>query len=116
MATTTPTLEATHSDSTGRPTTARAYGVTSAESPVGPLTIERRALRPEDVAIKISHSGICHSDLHMAHNDWGMSIYPMVPGHEIVGTVTGVGSAVVVTGTFRLLPALAGAGAAEAGD
>jgi uncharacterized zinc-type alcohol dehydrogenase-like protein len=61
---------------------------------VAPLTIERRALRPDDVAIKISHCGICHSDLHMAHNDWGMSLYPMVPGHEIVGTVTGVGSAV----------------------
>ena len=59
-----------------------------------PMTIERRALRPDDVAIRITHSGICHSDLHMARNDWGMSIYPMVPGHEIVGTVTGVGSAV----------------------
>ena len=94
MATTTPTLEPTRSEATDRPTTARAFGVTSAESPVGPLTIERRALRPEDVAIRITHSGICHSDLHMAHNDWGMSIYPMVPGHEIVGTVTGVGSAV----------------------
>ena len=94
MATTTPTLEPIHSEATDRPTTARAYGVTSSDSPVGPLTIERRALRPEDVAIRITHSGICHSDLHMAHNDWGMSIYPMVPGHEIVGTVTGVGSAV----------------------
>jgi uncharacterized zinc-type alcohol dehydrogenase-like protein len=61
---------------------------------VEPLTIERRALRPEDVAIKITHCGICHSDLHMARNDWGMSVYPMVPGHEIVGLVTGVGSAV----------------------
>jgi uncharacterized zinc-type alcohol dehydrogenase-like protein len=84
----------TPSQETGRPTTAKAYGVTSPTSEVGPLTIERRALRPEDVAIRISHCGICHSDLHMAHNDWGMSVYPMVPGHEIVGTVTGVGSAV----------------------
>jgi uncharacterized zinc-type alcohol dehydrogenase-like protein len=75
-------------------TTAKAWGVTSAESPVIPLTIERRELRPEDVAIKISHCGICHSDLHFAHNDWGMSEYPMVPGHEIVGTVTGVGTGV----------------------
>jgi uncharacterized zinc-type alcohol dehydrogenase-like protein len=58
------------------------------------LTIERRALRPEDVAIKISHCGICHTDLHFAHDDWGMSLYPMVPGHEIAGTVTAVGSAV----------------------
>jgi uncharacterized zinc-type alcohol dehydrogenase-like protein len=75
-------------------TTAKARGVTSANSAVVPLTIERRDLRPEDVAIKISHCGICHSDLHFAHNDWGMSEYPMVPGHEIVGTVTGVGSGV----------------------
>jgi uncharacterized zinc-type alcohol dehydrogenase-like protein len=75
-------------------TTAKAWGVTSADSPVVPLTIERRDLRPEDVAIKISHCGICHSDLHFAHNDWGMSEYPMVPGHEIVGTVTGVGTGV----------------------
>ena len=91
MATTTQALGMT--SSTDRPTTARARGVTGPDAPVVPLTIERRALRPEDVAIKISHCGICHSDLHMAHNDWGMSRYPMVPGHEIVGTVTGVGSA-----------------------
>ena len=75
-------------------TTAQAWGVTSSDSSVVPLTIERRDLRPEDVAIKISHCGICHSDLHFAHNDWGMSEYPMVPGHEIVGTVTSVGSGV----------------------
>ena len=75
-------------------TTAKAWGVTSTQSAVGPLTIERRSLRPEDVAIKISHCGICHSDLHFAHNDWGISEYPMVPGHEIVGTVTSVGSEV----------------------
>ena len=75
-------------------TTAKAWGVESAESPVAAMAVERRDLRPEDVAIRISHSGICHSDLHMAHNDWGMSRYPMVPGHEIVGIVTSVGSAV----------------------
>ena len=75
-------------------TTAKAWGVDSDTSPVTAMTIERRDLRPGDVAIRISHSGICHSDLHMAHNDWGMSRYPMVPGHEIVGIVTGVGSAV----------------------
>lgn len=72
--------------------TAKAWGVTSAESPVTPLEIERRELRPEDVRIDISHCGICHSDLHFAHNDWGISQYPMVPGHEIVGTVSAVGS------------------------
>jgi uncharacterized zinc-type alcohol dehydrogenase-like protein len=81
-------------ETTDRTTTARAYGVTSATSPVGPLTIERRALRPEDVAIRISHCGICHTDLHFAHDDWGMSQYPMVPGHEVAGTVIAVGSGV----------------------
>ncbi len=75
-------------------TKARAWGVDSDSSPVDAMSIERRDLRPEDVAIKISHCGICHSDLHMAHNDWGMSRYPMVPGHEIVGTVTAVGNEV----------------------
>lgn len=87
------TLEGS-STTTTRPTAAQAYGVASADSPIAPLTIERRALRPDDVAIQISHCGICHSDLHMARNDWGMSVYPLVPGHEIVGKVTGVGSSV----------------------
>jgi uncharacterized zinc-type alcohol dehydrogenase-like protein len=77
------------------PTKTLAWGVEGIGAAAVPLTIERRALRPEDVAIKISHCGICHSDLHMARNDWGMSLYPMVPGHEIVGTVTAIGSAVV---------------------
>ena len=75
----------------GQPTSARAFGVQNADSPIAPTTIERRALRPDDVAIRITYCGICHSDLHMAHNDWGMSTYPMVPGHEIVGMVTAVG-------------------------
>lgn len=75
-------------------TKAKAWGVTSADSPVAPMDIDRRELRPEDVAINISHCGICHTDLHFAHDDWGMSQYPMVPGHEIVGTVSAVGSAV----------------------
>ena len=79
---------------TSGPTTAKAWGVRSAGAAAEPLTIERRSLRPEDVAIQISHCGICHSDLHMARNDWGMSQYPMVPGHEIVGTVTAIGSGV----------------------
>jgi uncharacterized zinc-type alcohol dehydrogenase-like protein len=88
------TLQPSPTGTGNRPTQTQAYGVTSAQSAVEPMTIERRALRAEDVAIKITHCGICHSDLHMAHNDWGISLYPMVPGHEIVGTVTGVGSAV----------------------
>ena len=72
----------------------RAYGVTAPDAPVAPLAIERRNLREDDVAIRITHCGICHSDLHMARNDWGMSLYPMVPGHEIVGIVTAVGPGV----------------------
>lgn len=75
-------------------TKAKAWGVQDADGQVEPMEIERRSLRPEDVAIRISHCGICHSDLHQARNDWGNSLYPMVPGHEIVGTVTEVGSAV----------------------
>ena len=91
MATTTqPQPTETH----GGPTAARAYGVANATASVAPMSIERRALRPDDVAIRITHCGICHSDLHMAHDDWGMSVYPIVPGHEIVGLVTAVGSAV----------------------
>lgn len=76
------------------PTPAKAWATQSATEPLAPFSFERRDCRPNDVAIKISHCGICHSDLHMARNDWGMSRYPMVPGHEIVGTVTAVGDAV----------------------
>jgi uncharacterized zinc-type alcohol dehydrogenase-like protein len=51
-------------------------------------------LAPHEVEVKISHCGVCHSDIHLIDNDWGMSKYPFIPGHEIVGTVTAVGSAV----------------------
>ncbi|MCI5065522.1 NAD(P)-dependent alcohol dehydrogenase [bacterium] len=70
------------------------YGVHDAESVLEPLHFERRALRPGDVAIEILYCGICHSDLHQVRNDWGMSQYPMVPGHEIVGRVLEVGGEV----------------------
>jgi alcohol dehydrogenase (NADP+) len=56
--------------------------------------IQRRALQPDDVKMEILYCGICHSDLHQIHNDFGGSKFPMVPGHEIVGRVTAVGSAV----------------------
>ncbi|MET0379319.1 MAG: NAD(P)-dependent alcohol dehydrogenase [Spongiibacteraceae bacterium] len=75
-------------------TTAIGYGVASATSPLAPLRFERRALRANDVAIAVAYCGVCHSDAHQAHNDWGSSLFPMVPGHEIVGHVTAVGSAV----------------------
>jgi uncharacterized zinc-type alcohol dehydrogenase-like protein len=51
-------------------------------------------LAPKDVEIKISHCGVCHSDVHLIDNDWGISKYPFIPGHEIVGVVTDVGSEV----------------------
>ncbi|QIQ85274.1 NAD(P)-dependent alcohol dehydrogenase [Erythrobacter sp.] len=72
----------------------RAYGATSPDSGVGPMQITRRGLREDDVLIEISHCGICHSDLHSARNDWGRTTYPIVPGHEIVGTVAAVGDKV----------------------
>ncbi len=62
-------------------TVAKAWGTSGAAEPLKPMTVERRSLRPEDVAISISHCAICHSDVHFAHDDWGMSQYPMVPGH-----------------------------------
>jgi alcohol dehydrogenase (NADP+) len=72
----------------------KAYGATAPDSGVGPMQITRRGLRHDDVLIEISHCGICHSDLHSARNDWGFTTYPIVPGHEIVGTVTAVGEGV----------------------
>jgi uncharacterized zinc-type alcohol dehydrogenase-like protein len=72
-----------------------AYGVQSATSPVAPMNIERRAPLAHDVAIDILYCGICHSDIHQARNEWGGgSLYPMVPGHEIIGRVSKVGSGV----------------------
>ena len=70
----------------------KAYGAQSATSAVAPLTIERRAPKPHDVQIEIKYCGVCHSDLHTARNEWGMTTYPIVPGHEIVGVVTAIGS------------------------
>lgn len=71
-----------------------AWGATAADAPIAPLSIDRRALRDDDVAIDIRYCGVCHSDLHTARNDWGRTTYPVVPGHEIVGVVSAVGPAV----------------------
>lgn len=68
----------------------------AAQSPtdaLGPFKFERRDPRPDDVEIEILYCGVCHSDLHMARNDWGWSFYPLVPGHEIIGRVVGLGAA-----------------------
>lgn len=70
------------------------YACTSADAPLEPFSFERRAPLANDVVMEILYSGICHSDLHMAHNDWGFSLYPLVPGHEILGRVVEVGSSV----------------------
>jgi uncharacterized zinc-type alcohol dehydrogenase-like protein len=71
-----------------------AYAATDANTPLQPFSFERRELRDNDVAIDILYSGVCHTDLHMARNDWGFSMYPLVPGHEIVGRVSAVGGSV----------------------
>ena len=75
-------------------TATRSWGANAPTATLEPLTIDRRALRDEDVAIAIAYCGVCHSDLHAARNDWGRTNYPFVPGHEIVGTVSAVGAGV----------------------
>ncbi len=72
----------------------KAVGTQASDQQLGVMNIERRDLRPDDVQFNILYCGICHSDLHQVKNDFGASRYPMVPGHEIVGRVTAVGSAV----------------------
>lgn len=73
---------------------ARGYAATDASKPLTPFTFERREPREDDVVIDIKYCGVCHSDIHQARNEWGNSAFPMVPGHEIVGIVTAVGSKV----------------------
>ena len=72
----------------------KAYAAASATSPVTSTQIKRRDLTEHDVQIEILFCGVCHSDLHSVRNEWGGTVYPIVPGHEIVGRVTEVGSAV----------------------
>ena len=75
-------------------TTAKAFATHSATDKLGPFSFERRAVGPNDIDIEITYAGICHSDIHQARNEWGGSMYPMVPGHEIVGRVRSVGDKV----------------------
>lgn len=72
----------------------KAYAALSPTTSLQPYDLERRPTGPHDVAITIDYCGVCHSDIHQARNEWGGAIYPMVPGHEIVGHVKEVGSAV----------------------
>src|ERR687884_2064498 len=73
---------------------AKAYSSSSSTSPLAPGTIPRREPEDDDVQIEILFCGICHSDLHTVRSEWSGTVYPCVPGHEIVGRVTKVGSAV----------------------
>ena len=76
---------------------AKAWGAADPKAKLAPVTIRRREPMPQDVQIQILFCGICHSDLHQVRNEWQSAIpttYPCVPGHEIVGRVTRVGSAV----------------------
>ncbi len=72
----------------------KAYGSYAADKPLEPIDIERREPGPHDVQIEISYCGVCHSDLHQVRSEWEGTLYPCVPGHEIVGHVTGVGDEV----------------------
>ncbi len=72
----------------------QAYGAYSSDKPLEPIAIERRQPGPSDVQIDIAFCGVCHSDLHQVRAEWGGTIYPCVPGHEIVGRVSAVGGAV----------------------
>lgn len=72
----------------------RAYAAQSATASLAPFHISRREPRADDVVIDILYCGVCHSDLHMARNDWSNTVYPVVPGHEIIGRVRSVGAAV----------------------
>jgi alcohol dehydrogenase (NADP+) len=70
----------------------KGYAARDAHSPLSPFAFERRDPGPDDVRIEILYTGICHTDLHQARNHWGNAMYPMVPGHEIVGRVVEVGA------------------------
>ncbi len=74
--------------------TIKAYGASAADQPVGAMTIQRRAPGHRDVQIDIAYCGVCHSDLHTVRSEWPGTLYPCVPGHEIVGHVSAVGSEV----------------------
>lgn len=71
-----------------------AYAATSAGAPLEPFMVDRREPGPRDVVIDILYCGVCHSDLHQARDEWGGALFPMVPGHEIIGRVSRIGAEV----------------------
>lgn len=75
-------------------TNTKAYAAYAVANDLKPYDFNRREVGTKDVQIDILYCGVCHSDIHMAHNDWGMSVYPLVPGHEIIGRVKSIGSEV----------------------
>ena len=75
-------------------TSAKGFAAASSTAPLGPFTFERRVIGSRDVQFEILYCGVCHSDLHQVRNEWGGTVYPIVPGHEIVGRVTAVGAEV----------------------
>jgi uncharacterized zinc-type alcohol dehydrogenase-like protein len=72
----------------------KAFGTNAKDAPLEPMNIQRREVMPKDVEIEILYCGVCHSDLHTTRNDWGGTVYPAIPGHEIIGRVTKVGNEV----------------------
>src|SRR5690242_2409741 len=69
----------------------KSYAAQAADQPLGPWSVDRREPTDDDLEIQILYCGVCHSDIHTARNEWGRTIYPVVPGHEIVGRVTRTG-------------------------
>ncbi|NJB77629.1 NAD(P)-dependent alcohol dehydrogenase [Xanthomonas arboricola] len=84
----------THLKEINVPTTVNAYAAHASDGDLTPWSFERRDLRPDDVEIDVLFCGVCHSDVHHVRNDWGGETYPIVPGHEIIGTVKRVGASV----------------------
>lgn len=75
-------------------TIVKAFGTSTSDAPLSQMNINRREVTEKDIEIEILYCGVCHSDLHSAKNDWGFTTYPVVPGHEIVGKITNIGSGV----------------------
>jgi len=71
-----------------------AFGTQEKSASLKPVSFDRAAVRAGEIEINITHCGVCHSDLHQARDDWGNTVYPCVPGHEIVGTVSRIGDGV----------------------
>ena len=70
------------------------YAAQTSTAPLAPMKFNRRDPRPDDVSIEILYCGVCHSDIHQARNEWGIAVFPLMPGHEIVGKVTAIGERV----------------------